>query len=42
MKPRCSRLLPWAAALLALAGVAWLYLQPGLMVMLADMVWGCF
>lgn len=42
MKTRWPRLLLVAAALLALAGVAWLYLQPGLMVMLADMVWGCF
>lgn len=42
MKTRWPRLLLAAAALLALAGVVWLYLQPGLMVMLADMVWGCF
>ncbi len=37
-----ARLSAWTAALLALAGVFALYLQPDFVVDLANQVWACF
>ena len=37
-----GRALGWAAALAALAGVFALYLQPAMLVVLAEQVWACF
>ncbi len=39
---RAGRVLGWAAALAALAGVFALYLQPTLQVALSELVWACF
>ncbi|MFT3720237.1 hypothetical protein [Pseudorhodoferax sp.] len=39
---RTARLLAWAAALAALAGVFALYLRPDFMVDLANQLWACF
>lgn len=39
---RAGRVLGWAAALAALAGVFALYLQPTLRVALSELVWACF
>ena len=37
-----ARILGWAAALAALAGVFALYLQPTMLVALSEFVWACF
>ncbi len=37
-----ARILGWAAALAALAGVFALYLQPTMLVALSELVWACF
>jgi hypothetical protein len=42
MKPAATRMLVWAAALAALAGVFAAYLNPHLAVELASRVWACF
>jgi len=42
MKPRAVRLVAYAAALAALAGVFALYTQPTVLVTLADQLWACF
>lgn len=42
MKPVSRRLLVWSAAVAALAAVFASYLQPHLVVDLANRVWACF
>ncbi|MFN6998316.1 MAG: hypothetical protein ACK4PH_29360 [Aquincola tertiaricarbonis] len=42
MTHRTRRLLAWAGAAAALAAVFMAYLQPSLMVELANQVWSCF
>lgn len=42
MKPAPRRLLAWTAALAVLGAVFAAYLQPTLMVELANQVWSCF
>jgi hypothetical protein len=42
MSARGRKLLAWTAALAALLAVFALYLQPAMMVTLADFVWACF
>lgn len=42
MTPRSRRLLAWTGAGIALAAVFVAYLQPALMVELANQVWSCF
>ncbi len=41
-KPWLVRGAAWSAALIVLAGVLMLYLQPDFLVMLADQLWACF
>ncbi|WP_225784904.1 hypothetical protein [Xenophilus sp. Marseille-Q4582] len=41
-KPAAWRLAGWAGAAAVLLGVLALYLQPGFLVMLSDMIWACF
>jgi hypothetical protein len=40
--PTARRLLTYALAVAVLLGVFMLYLQPGFMVQMAQMVWSCF
>lgn len=42
MTPRSRRLLAWTGAAIALGAVFVAYLQPALMVELANQVWSCF
>ncbi len=42
MTPKAKRIAAWTAATLVLAAVFALYMQPQMMVALADMVWACF
>lgn len=42
MPARTARIAAWAAALLVLAAVFFAYLQPTLVVDLANRVWSCF
>lgn len=42
MSKRLRKPLGWAGALLLLAGVFALYLQPEMMRTLADQLWACF
>lgn len=42
MTPRTRKLLAYAAAAAALLAVFALYLQPPVMIALADQVWACF
>jgi len=42
MTMRVKKLLAWSAAAAALAGVFALYIQPQMMVKLADLFWACF
>lgn len=41
-KPVVWRLAGWACAAAILLGVLALYLRPGFLVMLSDMIWACF
>lgn len=42
MTARTKKLLAYAAAVAALAGVFVLYTRPGMMVAVGEMVWACF
>ncbi|MDA7415706.1 hypothetical protein PGB34_04960 [Xenophilus arseniciresistens] len=41
-KTAALRLAGWATAAAVLLGVLALYLRPGFLVMLSDMIWACF
>ena len=41
-RPAALRLAAWAGVAAVLLGVMALYLRPGFLVMLSDMIWACF
>lgn len=41
-RPAALRLAMWGLAAAALLGVLALYMQPGFLVMLSEMIWACF
>ena len=41
-KPRWCRTLAWAALIVVMAGVVWLYQRPDMLIMVSEQLWACF